>query len=395
MHSRLHVRSALSALLTALSTAQDKAPMTTLTAALLASALHATAPAQAQVTLGASAPLTGPRAQLGRYYQQGVELALDEINAAGGVLGKPLAVVFEDDQGDNPNAAQNAVNRLMQLHKVPVFLGPHFSVAQMATQKAYCNGSVVSITGASGIPVTNSGCGYVIRVRGDDSIQSKALVAYAVKDLKAQRIGVLHVNDDFGKTGAGRVVAAIEAAGLKPAGVESHNAGDKDFSAPLARLKAADAQVVVLWTHIAEAALIVRQAQQMDLPIRFAGTAMSQPTFLALTDGLSQSVLSADDFVAENPDPVVQGFVRKYRQKYGAAPEIWAAAYYDAAHLAAQAINAAGSADPVKVRAAFGGLQHTGVLAAFRCASNGDCNHQIHIVEIQNKTPVVRSTVKF
>ena len=353
------------------------------------------APAWSQVTIGASAPLTGPRAQLGRYYKQGVELALAEINEAGGVLGKPLTVAFEDDQGDNPNTAMNAVNRLMQVDKVPVFLGPHFSVAQMATQKAYCNGSVVSITGASGIPVTNSGCKYVIRVRGDDNIQSKALVAFAMKELKADKIGVLAVNDDFGKTGAQRVAAAIEAAGLKPVAIETHNPQDKDFSAPLARLKAANAQVVVLWTHISEAALIVRQARQMGLTMHFAGTAMSQPTFLNLTEAASDGVLSADDFIAENPDPVVQGFVKKYRAKYGTDPEIWAAAYYDATHLAAKAINKAGSADPQKIRAAFAGLQHTGVLASFQCSDNGDCNHQIHIVEIKNKTPGVRSTVRF
>ena len=353
------------------------------------------APAWSQVTIGASAPLTGPRAQLGRYYKQGVELALAEINEAGGVLGKPLTVAFEDDQGDNPNTAMNAVNRLMQVDKVPVFLGPHFSVAQMATQKAYCNGSVVSITGASGIPVTNSGCKYVIRVRGDDNIQSKALVAFAMKELKADKIGVLAVNDDFGKTGAQRVAAAIEAAGLKPVAIETHNPQDKDFSAPLARLKAANAQVVVLWTHISEAALIVRQARQMALTMHFAGTAMSQPTFLNLTEAASDGVLSADDFIAENPDPVVQGFVKKYRAKYGTDPEIWAAAYYDATHLAAKAINKAGSADPQKIRAAFAGLQHTGVLASFQCSDNGDCNHQIHIVEIKNKTPGVRSTVRF
>ncbi len=365
-------------------------------AALVAVTLSAAVPAvHAQVTVGAAVPLTGPRAQLGRYYKQGVELALEEINAGGGVLGKPLQVVFEDDQGDNPNAAQNAVNRLMQVHKVSVFMGPHFSVTQMATQKSYCNGTAVSITGASGIPVTNSGCKYVIRIRGDDSIQSKALIEFASKELKADRIGVLYVNDDFGKTGSARVVAAIEAAGLKPAGLEAHNPQDKDFSASLARLKAANAQVVVLWTHIAEAALIVRQAQQMGLPIQFAGTAMSQPTFLNLTDGLERPVLSADDFVSENPDPLVQAFVKKYSARFGAAPEIWAAAYYDATYLAAKAINRAGSADAAKVRAAFSGLQHNGVVAAFRCSDNGDCNHQIHIVEIKGKKPVVRTTVKF
>lgn len=370
-------------------------PGTTRRAAALLTLALATAPAVAQVTIGAAAPLTGPRAQLGKYYKQGVELALEEINAAGGVLGKPLNVVFEDDQGDNPNGAINAVNRLMQVHKVPVFLGPHFSVAQMATQKIYCNGSVVSITGASGIPVTNSGCKYVIRVRGDDNIQSKALVAFAVKELKTDKIGVLHVNDDFGKTGAQRVVAAIEGASLKPVAVEGHNPADKDFSAQLARLKAAGATTVVLWTHIDAAALIVRQAKQMGMAIQFAGTAMSQPTFLNLTDTFSEGVLSADDYVAENPDPVVQGFAKKYKEKYNMPSEIWSAAYYDATWLAAKAINRAGSADPQKVRAAFSGLQHTGVLAAFRCVDNGDCNHQIHIVEIKNKAPTVRTTVKF
>lgn len=364
-------------------------------AAAFAALLAFAAPASAQVTIGASAPLTGPRAQLGKYYKQGVELALEEINQAGGVLGKPLKVVFEDDQGDNPNTAINAVNRLMQVDKVPVFLGPHFSVAQMATQKIYCNGSVVSITGASGIPVTNSGCKYVIRVRGDDNIQSKALVAFAMKELKTDKIGVLYVNDDFGKTGAQRVVAAIEAAGLKPVAVEGHNAADRDFSAQLGRMKAANANTVVLWTHIDAAALIVRQARQLGMTVHFAGTAMSQPTFMKLTDNYSDGVLSADDFIAENPDPVVQGFAKKYEAKYHNPAEIWAAAYYDATWLAAKAINKAGSTDPKKIRAAFNGLQHTGVLAQFHCSENGDCNHQIHIVEIRNKAPGVRTTVKF
>ena len=94
-----------------------------LATAFAASTGFAVLPAWSQVTIGASAPLTGPRAQLGRYYKQGVELALAEINEAGGVLGKPLAVAFEDDQGDNPNTAMNAVNRLMQVDKVPVFPG--------------------------------------------------------------------------------------------------------------------------------------------------------------------------------------------------------------------------------------------------------------------------------
>jgi len=363
----------------------------------IAAGLGALAPsqAQAQVVIGAAAPLTGPRANLGRYFKQGVELALAEINASGGVLGKPLQVVFEDDQADNPNVAMNAVNKLVKMHKVPVMLGPHFSVAQMATQKTYCD-NVLSVTGASGIPVTNGGCKTVVRIRANDNVQAKALVEYARSTLKLDKIGVIHVNDDFGKAGATRVVKAIEDAGLKPVRVEGHNAEDKDFSAQLSRMREAGAGVAIMWTHDNEAALIVRQAAQMGLSIKFAGsTSLSQPVFVKLAGEAGEGAISSSDFVPANPDPMVQAFVKKYEAASKTEAELYAATYYDGTHLIAKAINAAGSTDPMKVREAFNKIQHTGVLASYRCEANGDCNHQINIVEVRKGQPQVKSTVKF
>lgn len=373
-----------------------KTPTTRLASLLLALAAAGLAPeAGAQVTIGAAAPLTGPRANLGRYFKQGVEMALAEINAAGGVLGKPLSVVFEDDQADNPNAAMNAVSRLQNVHKVPVILGPHFSVAQMATQKNYC-GSLLSVTGASGIPVTTSGCKTVVRIRANDNVQAKALVEYARSTLKIDKIGVIAINDDFGKAGSARVIKAIEDAGLKPVRVETHNAEDKDFSAQLGRLRDAGAAMVIMWTHDNEAALIVRQAALMRLPMKFAGsTSLSQPVFVKLAGEAGEGALSSSDFVPSNPDPMVKGFVKKYEAATKTDAELYAATYYDGAHLIAKAINAAGSADPAKVREAFARIQHTGVLGSYRCEANGDCNHQINIVEVSKGQPMVRSTVKF
>ena len=358
--------------------------------------LVAAQPAVAQTTIGVSAPLTGPRAMLGRNFKNGVEMAVAEINKAGGVLGKPLKVAYEDDQADNPNAAINAVNRLMKVDKVPLMIGPHFSVAQLATQKSYCDGSILSITGASGIPVTANGCKFVVRTRANDNVQSKALVAYAMNSLKLNKIGVIFVNDDFGKAGADRVVANIKEMGLTPVGVESHNAEDKDFSAQLGRLQSAGAQMVILWTHDNEAALIVRQARQLGLPIKFAGsTSLSQPVFVKLAGEAGEGALSSSDFVPGNPDPKVQAFTKKYEQQYKGEAELYAATYYDATYLAAKAITMAGSTEPAKVREAFGKLQHTGILGDYQCESNGDCNHQILIVEIQKGAPVVKTTVKF
>lgn len=356
----------------------------------------ASAPAAADILFGVSAPMTGPRAILGRNTRNGVDLAVDEINKAGGVLGQKIKVVYEDDQADNPSAAINAVNRLQKQYKVPVMIGPHFSVAQMATQKSYCDGSLVSITGASGIPVTANGCNYVLRIRANDNVQSKALVAYAMNTLKLNKIGVIYVNDDFGKAGADRVVQNIKDMGLTPVGVESHNAEDKDFSAQLGRLQNAGAQMVILWTHDDEGALIVRQAKQLGLPMKFAGsTSLSQPIFLKLAGDAGEGAISSSDFVPTNPDPRTRNFVKKYGDKYKLEAELYAATYYDATWLATKAIEMAGSTDPKKVREAFSKLQYGGILGDYKCQPNGDCLHQINIVEVHKSQPVVKTVVKF
>ncbi|MBS7705121.1 ABC transporter substrate-binding protein [Chelatococcus asaccharovorans] len=368
-------------------------------AALLAGVLAvgsvATASAD-EIKLGASAPLTGPRALLGKYFKEGVDMAVEEINANGGVLGKKLSIAYEDDQADNPNAAITSMSKLMEVAKVPIVLGPHFSVAQLATMKNYCNGSLISITGASGVPVTDQGCNYVIRIRGNDNLQAKAVVAYALDHLKVSKIGIISINDDFGKGGAERVVAALKEKGLSPVANETHNAGDADFSAQLSSLQKAGAELVVMWTHDNESALIVRQTRQFGLPFKFAGsTSLSQPVFIELAGPTAEGVVSATDFLPANPDPNVKAFVEKFHKKYGEMPELYAATYYDGAILAAKAINDAGTTDAVKVREAFAKMDTQGVLGHYKCEANGDCNHQTNIVEIKNGQPSLLTVVKF
>lgn len=349
-----------------------------------------------EIKFGASAPLTGPRALLGKYFKEGVDMAVEEINANGGVLGKTLSIAYEDDQADNPNAAITSMSKLMEVAKVPIVLGPHFSVAQLATMKSYCNGSLISITGASGVPVTNQGCNYVVRIRGNDNLQAKAVVAYALDHLKVSKIGIISINDDFGKGGAERVVAALKEKGLTPVANETHNAGDADFSAQLSSLQNAGAELVIMWTHDNESALIVRQARQFGLPFKFAGsTSLSQPAFINLAGPTGEGVVSATDFLPANPDPSVTAFVEKFQKKYGELPELYAATYYDSAILAAKAINDAGTTDAAKVREAFAKLDTQGVLGHYKCEANGDCNHQTNIVEIKNGQPSLLTVVKF
>ena len=375
---------------------RDSFPRSSRRAVAGAVALMLAGSAMAEAVIGVSLPMTGPKALVGRNYKQGVELAVSEINAAGGVLDKPLEVVFQDDQGDNPNGAINAVNKLMQVDKVPVMIGPHYSVTQMATQKTYCNGKVVSLTGGTSVAITRSGCNYVIRTRSDDDVQAKALIDYAQKELKAgEKTAIFYANDDFGKSGQARVVAQMAALGLKPVAVESHNPSDKDYSAQLAKLEKTGAQLVILWAHDTDAALILRQAKQFGLKFKFAGAVLSEDAFLKLAGGAAEGAMSASYFVPTDPNPAVQDFVKKYEAKFKMAPDVWSATYYDATILAAKAINEAKSTDVDKVRAAFGQVQYKGLLADYKCDKAGDCNKQVNIVEIRGGKPVVLSAVRY
>ncbi|MCJ9734387.1 ABC transporter substrate-binding protein [Bradyrhizobium sp. PRIMUS42] len=354
------------------------------------------AAAQEQPLIGVSLPMTGAKALVGRNFKQGVELAMADINAAGGVLGKPLQVVFEDDQGDNTNGAINAVNKIMQVHKTPVMIGPHYSVTQMATQNIYCNGKIVSLTGGTGVPVTNSGCKFVIRTRSNDDVQAKAIIDYAQKALKAaDKVAIFYANDDFGKSGQARVVAQMAALGLKPVAIESHNPNDKDYSAQLSKLKNAGAALVILWAHDTDAALIVKQAKQFGLPFRFAGAVLSEDAFLKLAGSGAEGAISASYFVPTDPNPAVQTFVKRYEERFKMAPDVWSATYYDAAILAAKAINAAGSADVAKIRESFATVKYDGLLASYGCDEKGDCNRQVNIVEIKGGQPVVLEAVRY
>jgi len=348
------------------------------------------------LTIGAAAPLTGPRALLGRNYRQGVDLAVEEINESGGVLGRPLRVVFEDDQGDNPLAAINAVSRLMNVHKVPLMLGPHYSVAQLATQKTYCQAKVISITGASGVPVTAQGCLYVFRVRASDAIVAPALARYVKENLKFTKVAILYVNDDFGRAGAEAASRALAAVGLRPVAVEVINAGDKDFTAVLSKMVREGAESVITWIHDIEAGLVLRQARELNLKLRFAGTtSLSEPSFVALAGDAAEGVISANDFVPTVPTERVKAFVKRYTVRYKMLPEIWASAYYDATWLAAKVIESAKGTDPDKVREAFLKLRYSGVLGDYRFDPNGDGNHQIHIVEVRKGMAEWVATVKF
>lgn len=160
-------------------------------------------------------------------------------------------------------------------------------------------------------------------------------------------------------------------------------------------MKNAGAALVILWAHDTDAALIVKQAKQFGLPFRFAGAVLSEDAFLKLAGSGAEGAISASYFVPTDPNPAVQTFVKRYEERFKMAPDVWSATYYDAAMLAAKAINAAGSADVAKIRDSFATVKYDGLLASYGCDEKGDCNRQVNIVEIKGGQPVVLEAVRY
>ncbi len=352
--------------------------------------------AWAQITFGVALPLNGPRAAVGRSIKQGVDLAVADINKSGGVLGKQLQVQYEDDGGETPEAAVSAVEKLLKQYKPPVVLGPHFDAQHLAVQRRFC-GAALLVTGASGSAVTDAGCTSVLRVRANDDAHSRALVSYAMQSLKLYKIGVLHVDDPYGKAGTDAVVKSMRELGLAPVTIEKHAPGATDFAQPLGKLATAGAQLVIVWTHDLEAANAVRQALQLGVPYRIAGSSgMSQPIFIRrATAQAAQGTVSSVEFTVSGSGSKSAEFQKHFTEAYGSEPDNYAAVYYDAVQLAARAIAAAGNIETARVREAATALRYVGAVTTYRCNGRGDCNHQLTITEVDVGSLVARTTMRF
>ncbi|HSV48314.1 MAG TPA: ABC transporter substrate-binding protein [Ramlibacter sp.] len=361
-----------------------------------AALLLAGSTAWAQIYFGVALPLNGPRAAVGRSIKQGVDLAVADINRSGGILGKQLQAQYEDDGGETPEAAVSAVEKLLKQYKPPVVLGPHFDTLHLAVQRRFC-GAALLVTGASGNAVTGSGCTSVLRMSANDEAHSRALVSYAMRSLQLYKIGVLHVEDAYGKAAADAVVKAMRELGLAPVAIEKHVPGATDLAQPLGRLATAGAQLVIVWTHDLEAAAAVRQARQLGMPYRMAGSSsMSQPIFIRrATAQAAQGTVSSVEFAAGGAGPNSAEFQKRFAQAYGPEPDNYAAVYYDAVQLAARAIAAAGSTETVRMREAATSLRYAGAVTTYRCNARGECNHQLTITEIDAGSLVQRTTMRF
>lgn len=339
------------------------------------------------IKVGVSNMVTGPMAAGGLRMKQAITMAFEEINAAGGVLdGRPLEMVLVDDAG-TPTGAVNAVNKILG-DNVSVSIGPHTSPMASATQEIYRKAGVPFISAATSPALLDAENPYFFRISVSDGAVGPAMVQFAMEKFSAKKIGALYDTDDYGVAANAATKAYCEENGIEYYS-EGFTSGDKDLTSQLSKIKGWGPDVVFDFSHDAEAALIVRQLDELgmgDLP-HVAPNALAQSQTYDLCDAAQLAgTYASTDFYADETNENMKAFLDAFEARWGEEVERYAAMYYTAAYLAADAIERAGSDKPEDIRQALSETKDfEAIFGTLNCSEQGEMNTNLYILEFDGE----------
>ena len=304
------------------------------------------------IKIGGIAPLSGAVAVYGVECTNGVNLAVEEINAAGGINGKKIAYIAEDDEGD-PAKSVNAYKKLTTQDGIRMIIGSLTSGCTIAlTSSAQAQGVIQIAPAATAEAVTDAG-NYIFRTCFIDPFQGSIGGKFAAVNLGKKNAAILYdIGNDYSVGLQENFVKEFTKNGGSIVAMESYSTGDKDFNAQLTKIKAANPDVVYLPDYYGTVALIAKQLrnQGIDAPI------IGADGWDGLTDNAGDEVLNgfySNHYAADSSDPAVQAFVKNFKAKYGKEPNAFAALGYDSMYLLKDAILKAGTTDAKAVRDAL------------------------------------------
>ncbi len=340
--------------------------------ALAASAvLMAPAAQAADIKIGVAEALSGGAAQYGVSIRNGFQLAIDEINAAGGVNGSKIALVVEDEQGKKDEAI-NAFKKLIFQDKVLMLFGPTLSNSAQAADPI-AQGAKIVVFGTSNTAdgITSIG-DHVFRNSVTEADVLPVTIKTAAKVANVKKVAVLYGNDDvFTKSGYDNFKKALEDLKIPVTTTETFAKGDVDFKAQLTKIKATNPDALVLSALLAEGAPIMVQARQLGLNVPIiGGNGMNSVKVFDLAKGASDGLWVGSPWSIENRTPANNSFIIAYTKQFSSAPDQFAAQAYDAMHIATEAmkkIKLTGDVtkDREALQAALPAIKWTGATGAF------------------------------
>ena len=271
------------------------------------------------------------------------DLALDQINGAGGIKGRPLQYVFEDSQSD-PRQSVTIAQKFVNDPKIVVELGDFSSPASMAASPIYQRAGLVQFGFTNSHPDFTKGGDYMWSNTVNQADEQPALAEFAVKRLGLSRLAVIHLNTDWGRTSKDIFVKAVKEDGAEVVATEGFLPDEKDYRSTLVRIRDAKPDGIVIIAYYTDGALIARQLRStgIKLPV-VAVSSVYSPKFLELGADAVEGIYTKANFFPEDPRPEVQTFVKAYQAKYGKDPDSFAAIAYDTVILLSEVIKQNGT----------------------------------------------------
>ena len=307
-----------------------------------------------EIRIGEYSSMTGTTATFGQSTDQGIRLAVDEINAAGGVLGKRLRVFLEDDQS-RPEEAATAATKLINQNRVVAMLGEASSSRSLAAAPICQANRVPMVSPSSTNPRVTEVGDYIFRVCFIDSFAGSVMARFAAGTLKLKRVALLvDVRNDYSIGLSTFFRDQFRKLGGEIAAEQSYSEGDSDFHAQLTRIRAASPEAIYVPGYYTEVGTIARQARELGIRTPFlGGDGWDSPKLWEIGGEALNGSYFANHYSVDDPNPEVQRFVNEYKARFRAVPDSLAALGYDAARILADAIRRAGSTAGDKVRDAL------------------------------------------
>lgn len=334
--------------------------------------------------IGSTGPITGENALYGLAVQRGIEIAINEINAAGGIKAGDktyqFALNFEDDVADGETAIA-AYNKLMD-SGMNAFLGTTTSGACIAVaDKAYEDGILLLTPSGSQLECTQYDNAF--RVCFADPLQGEVMAKYALETLGLKKIAVIYHNDSDYSSGMADVFkATVESLGGEVVAYEASATSDVDFSTQLTKIKGTDAEIIFVPTYYGAATYIAQQSSDLGMDIPFIGGDGWDGILDNVTDpAIVEGSVFLSPFFAK--DPIAADFVKTYETAYGETPIQFAADGYDAAYILKAAMEKAGSIESTDLIAAMTQIEVDGLTGKMTFTPEGEPQKEAKLIEIK------------
>jgi branched-chain amino acid transport system substrate-binding protein len=347
------------------------------------------------IPFGLTTALTGNLALLGTQARNGVEFAVDEINANGGVAGKKLELTTEDT-GASSTDALNAMNRILEGKPLVIF-GSMISPHVFAQTEAVTKSETPFVVGATNAKVTAQGSKWLFRTHVHDGQLADLIPEYLVKSLGRTKPGIMAVADDYGLGASKGIQASLAKLKVAPVAVTSYAPSDKDMSAQLLEIKDKGADSLILFGRPADVTLVVKQMSDLGIKL----TTIGNSSLVAQTALNNLSAAEADGSYAiggmipqTSTDAKILDWAKRVQDKYKVPADNFTVSYYDAVYMIKSIIEKVGCDKPAIRDALAATKDWKGMLISYQADAQGDLAHTLGIYHNKGKTPELAGPIK-